>query len=83
MFGLAAGLPGGRSVVRWVPCSSGTADESRSATDVVPTKFLRMDGSDLVVDGWQLLSFITASWEVVITVAMLHLGELLGGGSKG
>lgn len=32
----------------------------------------------LGLDGWNLMSFITASWEVVITVAMLHLGGLLG-----
>ncbi len=36
----------------------------------------------LGLDGWNLLSFITASWEVVITVAMLHLGGFLAAGDR-
>ena len=36
----------------------------------------------LGVDGWQLLSFITASWEVLISVSMLHLGGFLPAGSS-
>ena len=37
----------------------------------------------LGLDGWNLLSFVTASGEVVIAAAMLHLGGFLQGSTEG
>lgn len=36
----------------------------------------------LGLDGWNLMSFVTAASEVVITVALLRVGGFLGGGSR-